>query len=237
MNIVVDALSRKSLFALRIMNTSLALSDDGSILVELRARPLFLQQICEAQKNNSELQAKRAQCELGDDLDFRIRSDDCLMFRDRICVPRDDELIQKILHEAHSGGLSVHPGSTKMYNDLKTLYWWPSMKKDSSEFVSRCLICQQVKAEHQVPSGLLQPVMVPEWKWDRITLDFVTAWENNRIKTFEPIAEANEKALTGSIVSELDMMIVVLLEQKENDSIKDLVECDMEHFLERGSVE
>ena len=48
------------------------------------------------------------------------------------------------------------------------------MKRDISEFVPKCLICQQVKAEHQVPSGLLQPVMIPEWKWDRITMDFVT---------------------------------------------------------------
>ncbi|KAG8483123.1 hypothetical protein CXB51_022045 [Gossypium anomalum] len=61
--------------------------------------------------------------------------------------------------------LYVHPGSTKMYNDLKKLYWWPGMKRDISEFLTKCLICQQVKAEHQVPLGLLQPVMVPEWKW------------------------------------------------------------------------
>ena len=62
-----------------------------------------------------------------------------------------------------------------MYNDLKKLYWWLSMKNDISEFVSKCLICQQVKAEHQVPSGLLQPLMIPEWKWDRITMDFVSS--------------------------------------------------------------
>ncbi|KAA3483799.1 integrase [Gossypium australe] len=61
-----------------------------------------------------------------------------------------------------------------MYNDLKKLYWWSGMKRDIFEFVTKCLICQQVKAEHQVPSGLLQPVMVPKWKWDRITMDFVT---------------------------------------------------------------
>ena len=48
------------------------------------------------------------------------------------------------------------------------------MKRDISDFVSRCLICQQVKAEHQVPSGLLQPIMIPEWKWDRVTMDFVS---------------------------------------------------------------
>ena len=121
-NVVADALSRKSLFALRAMGTMLTLSDDGSMLVELRARPLFLQQIRESQKNDSKLQAKRAQCEAGVDSDFQIGSDDCLMFRDRVCVPRNDELIQTILCEAHSGDLSVHPGSVKMYNDLKKIY-------------------------------------------------------------------------------------------------------------------
>ena len=79
-----------------------------------------------------------------------------------------------ILNEAHSSRMSVHPGSNKMYNDLKRQFWWPGMKRDISEFVSRCLICQQVKAEHQVPSGLLQSIMIPEWKWDRVTIDFVS---------------------------------------------------------------
>ena len=68
----------------------------------------------------------------------------------------------------------VHPGSNKMYNDLKKMYWWPGMKRDIFEFVSKCLICQQVKAEHQLPSRLLQPVTILEWKWERITMDFVS---------------------------------------------------------------
>ncbi|KAG8503648.1 hypothetical protein CXB51_001631 [Gossypium anomalum] len=173
-NVVADALSRKLLFTLRALNTNLAMSNDGSILAEFRAKPVFLEEICEAQKDDNELQAKRVQCESGIESDFWIGSDGCLMFRDRICVPKNDELIRKILQEAHSSSLSIHPGSTKMYNDLKKLYWWVGMKRDISEFVSRCLICQQVKAEHQVPSGLLQPVLVPEWKWDRVTMDFVT---------------------------------------------------------------
>ncbi|KAA3466439.1 integrase [Gossypium australe] len=173
-NVVIDALIRKSLYSLIVMNTQLTLSNNGSTLAELRARSLFLQRICEAQKCDSDLQAKRAQCESGSDLDFHIGSDGCLMFQGRICVPKDDELILKILREAHNGCLYVHPGSTKMYNDLKTLYWWSGMKRDITEFVSRCLIFQQVKAEHQLPSGLLQPKMVPEWKWDRIMMDFVT---------------------------------------------------------------
>ena len=78
-----------------------------------------------------------------------------------------------ILSEAHSSRLSMHPGSTKMYNDLKQHYWWSKMKRDISEFVSKCLICQQVKAKHQVPSGLLQPIMILEGKRDRVTIDFV----------------------------------------------------------------
>ncbi|KAL5857455.1 hypothetical protein ACOSQ3_004913 [Xanthoceras sorbifolium] len=67
----------------------------------------------------------------------------------------------------------MHPGSTKMYRDLRTQYWWSGMKRDVVDFVNRCMTCQQVKAEHQVPSGLLQSIPIPEWKWDRITMDFV----------------------------------------------------------------
>ena len=67
----------------------------------------------------------------------------------------------------------MHPGSTKMYQDLKTSYWWFEMKRDVSYFVIKCMVCQRVKAEHQVPSGLLQPIRIPKWKWDRITMDFV----------------------------------------------------------------
>ncbi|KAG8473070.1 hypothetical protein CXB51_034991 [Gossypium anomalum] len=151
-NAVADALSRKLLFALRAMNTRLKVSDDGSILAELRARPMFLQEICEAQKNDPDLQTKRKQCEVDTRSDFRIGFDSCLMFKNQICVPKNDELIQKILHEAHNGCLAVHPGSTKMYNDLKKMYWWNGMKRDISKF----------------------PIMVPEWKWDRITMDFVS---------------------------------------------------------------
>ncbi|KAG8498138.1 hypothetical protein CXB51_007053 [Gossypium anomalum] len=173
-NVVADALSRKSLFALRAMNTRLSLTDDGSILAELRAKPTFLQQICEAQKNDEKLQVKRAQCESSNDPEFQVGSDGCLLFKGRVCVPQNSELIQKILREAHSSTMSVHPGSNKMYNDLKKMYWWSGMKRDISEFVSRCLICQQVKAEHQVPSGLLQPITILEWKWERITMDFVS---------------------------------------------------------------
>ncbi|KAG8501385.1 hypothetical protein CXB51_003461 [Gossypium anomalum] len=130
--------------------------------------------IHESQKVDDELVVKRAECVSNVESEFQIDDNDCLKFRSRLCVPRNSELISVILSEAHSSRMSVHPGSTKMYNDLKRQFWWPGMKRDISDFVSKCLICQQVKAKHQVPSGLLQPIMIPEWKWDRVTMDFVS---------------------------------------------------------------
>ena len=81
-------------------------------------------------------------------------------------VPNDDELKKSILEEAHSGFFAMHPCSTKMYQDLKTSYQWSEMKRDVSEFVTKCMVCQKGKAEHHVPLGLLQPIRIPKWKWD-----------------------------------------------------------------------
>ena len=68
----------------------------------------------------------------------------------------------------------MHPGNNKMYLDLKNKYCWDDMKRKIARYISRYLTCQQVKAEHQKPAGLLQPLEVPEWKWEHITMDFVT---------------------------------------------------------------
>jgi hypothetical protein len=97
-----------------------------------------------------------------------------LRFDTRLCVPNIEDLRKKILEEAHHSSYTIHPGSTKMYKDLKENYWWEGMKRDVAEFVSKCLICQQVKAEHQRPAGLFQRIEIPEWKWEMITMDFVT---------------------------------------------------------------
>ncbi|GJU82934.1 putative reverse transcriptase domain-containing protein [Tanacetum coccineum] len=77
------------------------------------------------------------------------------------------------MNEAHTLKYSVHPGADKMYHDLRDLYWWPGMKKDIAMYVSKCLTCSKVKAEHQKPSGLLQQPKIPEWKWENITMDFI----------------------------------------------------------------
>ncbi|GJR44382.1 putative reverse transcriptase domain-containing protein [Tanacetum coccineum] len=78
------------------------------------------------------------------------------------------------MDEAHKSKYSVHPGADKMYYDLRDKYWWPGMKKDIVEYVSKCLTCLKVKAEHQRLSGLLQQPEIPVWKWEGIAMDFVT---------------------------------------------------------------
>ena len=105
-----------------------------------------------------------------------------LYYKDRVCVADDNDLRKVILEEAHSGSFTIHPGSTKMYQDLKMSFWWSEMKRDVSEFVTKCLVYQRIKAEHQVPSGLLQPIRIPEWKWNRITMDFVVGLPLTRRK-------------------------------------------------------
>ena len=96
------------------------------------------------------------------------------MVNGRVCVPNDRALKEEILREAHQSKFSIHPGSNKMYRDLKRYYHWVGMKKDVARWVAICLTCQLVKAEHQVPKWVLQNQPILEWKWDHITMDFVT---------------------------------------------------------------
>ena len=161
-NVVVDALSRKTVQMLRALNAHLSLSDDGTIVEELIARPNLLNQVLEAQKKDEKISAILKQIGDGKETEFEIKEDMSLYYKDRVCVPNDCELKKSILDEAHSGSFSIHPGSTKMYQDLKMSFWWSGMKRDVTEFVTKCLVCQRVKAEHQVPSGLLQPIRIPE---------------------------------------------------------------------------
>ncbi|XP_071714023.1 uncharacterized protein [Rutidosis leptorrhynchoides] len=120
------------------------------------------------------------------------------IYHDRVWVPMIGGLRDLILIEAHKSKLSIHPGSTKMYNDLKKLYWWPTMKTDIAHFMEKCQICVQVKAEHQKPYGSLRQLEIPEWKWEHIIMDFVTKLPqtlkgNDMIWTAEKVAIAREK--------------------------------------------
>jgi hypothetical protein len=109
----------------------------------------------------------------GKSLGFHIDGDGTLWFGKRLCVPDDKALRKAILREAYESTYSIHPGSTKMYLDLKEKYWWVGLKHDVAEYVAVCDTCQRVKAEHQRPAGLLQPMKIPEWKWDEVGMDFI----------------------------------------------------------------
>nr|GFC16650.1 putative reverse transcriptase domain-containing protein [Tanacetum cinerariifolium] len=89
-------------------------------------------------------------------------------------IPCYGDLRTVIMHESYKSKYSIHSGSDKMYQDMKKLYWWPSMKADIATYVHKCLTCDKVKDEHQRPSGLLVQPKIHVWKWDNITMDFVT---------------------------------------------------------------
>nr|GEU44740.1 putative reverse transcriptase domain-containing protein [Tanacetum cinerariifolium] len=102
------------------------------------------------------------------------RTDGTLCLNGKSWLPCYGDLRTVIMHESHKSKYSIHPGSDKMYQDMKKLYWWPNMKDDITTYVSKCLTCAKVKAEHQRPLGLLVQPKIPEWKSDSITIDFVT---------------------------------------------------------------
>ena len=124
-------------------------------MAKLMARPNMLNQVQEAQKSDEKFFAIVIQNRMGRETEFSVNEDGFLYYRDRVCIPNDNELKKSILEEAHCVSFAIHPGSTKMYQDLKTSYWWSGMKKDVKDFVTKYVVCQKVKVEHQIPSGLL----------------------------------------------------------------------------------
>ncbi|WVZ75733.1 hypothetical protein U9M48_023766 [Paspalum notatum var. saurae] len=104
---------------------------------------------------------------------FTLDDQGVLWFKNRLVVPKDMELRKKILDEAHTSVLTMHPGSNKMYQDLKQKFWWTRMKREIAKYVSECDVCKRVKADHLKPGGMLQPLNIPAWKWEDIHMDFV----------------------------------------------------------------
>jgi len=116
---------------------------------------------------------------------FRVDENGILWFKDRLVLPKDRELRNQILSEAHSSKLSIHPGSSKMYQDLKPLFWWTKMKKEIAPFVARCDNCCHVKAVH-MKAGLLQSLSIPGWKWEEVSMDFIVGLPTS-VKGYESI--------------------------------------------------
>ncbi|GJY13343.1 putative reverse transcriptase domain-containing protein [Tanacetum coccineum] len=163
-NVVADALSRKERDKpLRVRALMMTVHND------------LPKQIREAQEEAMKGKNVKAQ-NLGRLIKpiFEFRSDGTRCFGNRVWLPRYGGLRDLVMHESHKSKYSIHPGSDKMYQDLKLLYWWPNMKADIATYVSKCLTCAKVKAEHQKPFGLQQQPEILVWKWERITMDFVS---------------------------------------------------------------
>ncbi|XP_048635110.1 uncharacterized protein LOC106428537 [Brassica napus] len=175
-NHVADALSRRrsdvsgtkevqeltgALASLRLCAVTVEGETVGAEAVE---QADLLWRIRKAQDNDEAL-CKQIEME---SIGYHTASSGMFMYRKRVCLPDNEPLRKEILRQAH------HSGNTKMYRDMKRYYHWPGMKRDVASFVAHCQTCQMVKAEHQVPIGLLQILPLPEWKWDMVTMDFVT---------------------------------------------------------------
>src|SRR3954466_6267585 len=113
--------------------------------------------------------------------EFREDEQGTLWYGDRLCVPNDPKIRKLILQEAHHSPYSIHPGNTKMYMDMKDRFWWNNLKREIAECISLCDVCNRVKAKHQKPAGLLQPLPIPDCKWDKVGMDFITGLPQTRL--------------------------------------------------------
>src|SRR4051794_20177046 len=178
-NVVADALSRQPCQ----LNTMIA-EEQPSLhkefeklrleLASIEIQPTLISQIKEARKGNESINGIKRRIVAGKAPGFTEDEEGVLWYNERLCVPADSDLKEVILKEAHDTLYSIHPGGTKMYQDLKEQFWWHKMKREIGSFIAKCDICQRVKAEHQRPAGLLQPLQIPKWKWDSVGMDFIT---------------------------------------------------------------
>ncbi|GJS02745.1 reverse transcriptase domain-containing protein [Tanacetum coccineum] len=162
-NVVADALSQKErIKPLRVRALVMTL------------HPKLPSQILESQTEAIKEENIEAENLRGMDKAFEVRPDGTRCIKNQSWLPLFGNLRDLIMHESHKSKYSIHPGSDKMYQDQKKLYWWPNMKVIIAEYVNKCLTCSRVKAKCQKPSGLLIQPEIPTWKWERITMDFVT---------------------------------------------------------------
>jgi hypothetical protein len=183
-NVVADALSRKGYCNMTMLQGSQPelckeferlnlgfVADMDATVIEMKSQ--LEQNIRKGQWEDEKIKEIKELIKTNKAPGFSEDNQGTVWFGKRICVPNQKVLKDLILREAHDSAHSIHPGSTKMYQDLKEYYWWYGMKRDVAEYVALCDTCQRVKAEHQRPAGLLQPLKVPEWKWEEIGMDFI----------------------------------------------------------------
>ena len=168
-NVVADALSRKgkavmgdtetseqgNVRELKRMGIQLSVGPEGSLLAHIKIRSVLRDKVLEVQLADEGVRKIKEKIKQGKELFLQVLPGGLVAMGKRVYVPENKTLKGEILKEAHESRFATHPGSTKMYRDLKEYYWWPNMKKEIAKYVSRCGICQQVKIEHQRPAGEL----------------------------------------------------------------------------------
>nr|AAV31295.1 putative polyprotein [Oryza sativa Japonica Group] len=191
-NVVADALSRKSYCNMsegrrlprelcqEFEKLNLGIVSKGFVAA-LEAKPTLFDQVREAQVNDPDIQEIKKNMRRGKAIGFVEDEQGTVWLGERICVPENKELKDTIMKEAHETLYSIHPGSTKMYQDLKQQFWWASMRREIAEYVALCDVCQRVKAEHQKPAdGQTERVnQILEDMLRACVLDFGGSWDKN----------------------------------------------------------
>jgi hypothetical protein len=133
-------------------------------LFNITLTPTLKAEIVAAQKDDEGMGHIRRRKREGDPnvAYFHEDAEGTLWFKERLVVPRREALKKKILDEAHTLRYSIHPGSTKMYHDLRQQFWWTRMKRKATHYVSECDTCRKVNADYMKPGGLLQPLRIPD---------------------------------------------------------------------------
>src|SRR5262249_49120892 len=132
--------------------------------------------------DDQSIQDIKKRIDVGRAPEFYVDDENVLRYKGRLCVPMQGDLKKELLREAHYSSYSIHPGGNKMYQDLKKLYWWNNMKKEIADYVARCHTCQMINVEHRKPAGELRSLPIPQWKWEHISMDFVSALPKTKDK-------------------------------------------------------
>jgi hypothetical protein len=185
-NVVADALSRKvhcnhlelepvsDPLCEEVRRLNLVVVQQGN-LCALAAESNLYDRIVTAQRNDEDLQIIKRKLAEGDPkyTCFQKDNEDVIRFGKHLVVPVDPEIKKVILDEAQMSKFSIQPGSTKMYQDLKHNFWWSNMKVDIAKYVAECDTCHRMKASHLKSASVLQPLSIPMWKWDDISMYFI----------------------------------------------------------------
>ncbi|XP_070036857.1 uncharacterized protein [Nicotiana tomentosiformis] len=164
----------KEVHQLASLGVRLADSSEGGVIMKNWAESLLVVEVKEKQYDDPLLVQLNEGIHKHKTMSFSLGMEDgTLRYQGRLCVPNIDGLRERIMTKAHNFRYFVHPDSTKMYHDIKKVYWWNDIKRIVADFVTRCPNCQQVKGEHQKPDGLAQNIEVPMWKWEMVNMDFV----------------------------------------------------------------